>query len=140
METKPAATLGSKWATKQTIPWTNTNQRLDETGDPSKDSLNHETSDSSEAGLRVARHVSEKVDSAAIAQVVLAWVMVASWVEPVLEDSVSKLARVTLPAITSSYMRALGEAGGSGWCSSIPRESDERERGTRKMWRLFCQC
>lgn len=120
METKPAATLGSKWATKQTIPWTNTNQRPDElvTRQRTRSIMRPRTL--LRQDLELPQHVSEKVDSAAIAQVVLAWVMVASWVEPVLEDSMSKLARVILPAITSSYMRALGEAGGSGWCSSIP--------------------
>jgi hypothetical protein len=92
METKPAATLGSKWATKQTIPWTNTNQRPDElvTRQRTRSTMRPRTL--LRQDLELPRHVSEKVDSEAIAQVVLAWVMVASWVELVVEDSMSKLA------------------------------------------------
>lgn len=64
--------------------------------------------------------------------------LVASRVELAVEGSMSKLARVTLPTTTSSYTRALGEAGGFGWCSSIvEREGDKRERGTKKMCWAF---
>lgn len=57
------------------------------------------------------RRVSEKADSAATARAVFAWLSpVASRVEPALEDSVSELARVALPATPSSELGA-GRAG-----------------------------